>query len=290
MVTSMTGFGRGTASDAAGEVTIEIQSVNNRFLDVTLRGGREATLLEGRIRESLRERLERGKITVTLTIQSAGEGEPEPDTTRARAYLDALRQIQVELDLPGEVDIGLLTGFRDIIGARPAEESEEGLWGRLEPAFAEAIEQFIAMRRREGEAMAADLRERFDLLVRSLQAIEDRAPGRSAAYADKLKARIAELLDGAVPDSERLYHEVALYADRIDISEECTRLRSHFEQAREIMDGPGAAGRQLNFLLQEIHREVNTLGSKANDNEISHRVVAMKEELERIREQVQNIE
>ena len=153
-----------------------------------------------------------------------------------------------------------------------------------------ALEGFVAMRQREGKAMAGDLRERFDLLGRSLQAIEERAPGRTAVYAEKLKTRIAELLNGSAPDEERLYHEVALYADRIDISEECTRLRSHFEQARTIMDGPGAAGRQLNFLLQEIHREVNTLGSKANDNDINHRVVAMKEELERIREQVQNIE
>ncbi len=290
MVTSMTGFGRGTTSDPAGEVTIEIQSVNNRFLDVTLRGGREVSLVEGRMREILREKLERGKVTVTLALQNAGEGEPLADTGRARAYLDALRQLQAELDLGGEVDIGLLAGFRDIIGAHPGEESEEELWTRVEPAFIAALDRLIEMRAREGKALAEDLALRFDRLAAALDDVEARAPDRAAQYAERLRARIADLLQGQGPDEERLFHEVALYADRIDISEECTRLRSHLDQARAIMTGPGAAGRQLNFLLQEIHREVNTLGSKANDQDISHRVVGMKEELECIREQVQNIE
>ncbi len=290
MVHSMTGFGRGTSRDPGGIVTVEIQSVNNRFLDVTVRGGREAAALERRIRERVQERLERGKVTISLAVQGSIDEAPQADVGKARAYLDALKVLQRELDLPGEVDIGLLAGWRDIIGGPVDEASEEELWERTEPALQQALAMLVEMREREGDALAADTRERLARLETALGTIGERSGGRTKAYADRLRTRIAELLEEGGLDEERLYHEVALYADRIDISEECTRLTSHLEHARTIMNGPDAAGRRLNFLLQEIHREVNTLGSKANDHGISHLVVGMKEELERMREQVQNIE
>lgn len=286
----MTGFGRGTVSGPGTDVVVEVYSVNNRYLDVTVRGGREASLVESRIREVVRQDLERGKVTVTLSFQNQSEGEPQADLQKARGYLTALKSLKDELGLPGDIDLALLAGFRDTVGANATEHGFEEMWEHIGPALAEALETLIVMREREGKVLAEDLITRLHNLEQTLKVIDDLAPGRSKAYAERIKNRIHDIIEEIALDEDRIYHEVALYADRIDISEECIRLRSHLEQARSLINGPDPAGRQLNFLLQEMHREVNTLGSKANDQDISHIVVGMKEELEKIREQVQNIE
>ena len=290
MVQSMTGFGRGTASDPRRETVVEVHSVNNRFLDIVLRGSREAMQLEPQIRDLVRRYLERGRVTVTISIEGTEEGEPALDIERARAYLRILNSLSKRLDLPGEPDLAMLAGFRDVISSNVVEESGEDLWQSVEPALGEALEALMVMKKREGGALSDDLERRIGAVEESLDEIEKLAPDRSSEYAEKLKGRVEELLDGAAIDENRLYNEIALYADRIDISEECTRLHSHLNQARQIMAGSNPAGRQVNFLLQEMHREVNTIGSKANDQGISHLVVAMKEELEKMREQVQNVE
>jgi uncharacterized protein (TIGR00255 family) len=286
----MTGFGRGASSAHGIETVVEIQSVNNRFLDITVRGGRDVSLVEANTRKLVRKHLERGKVTVAVTWRGESEGEPLADLEKARAYRDALEAVRDELGLPGEIDLAMMAEFRDVIGSTVTEFEDELVWEVTEPALQEAVEALVGMREREGEALAIDLEERFGNLLGALEEIGKLAPGRAAAYGERLKARVEETFDGIALDSDRLHQEIALFADRIDISEEETRLRSHLDQARTLMSGGTAAGRQLNFLLQEIHREVNTLGSKANDQEISHLVVGMKEELEKIREQVQNIE
>ncbi len=290
MVYSMTGFGRGTSSTETGEVGVEIRSVNNRYLDVTVRGGSEVEEVEGPIREALREQLDRGKVTVTISVDGGTEGVPGADVERARAYTEALKTLAAELDLPGEPDLALVASFRDVIHPRSAELDPEAAWEAVRPAFQQALDGFLAMRRKEGEALARDVEERLKAIEGALDGIMERAPERISAFAQRLKERIAELLDRVPVDEDRLAQEIAVYADRIDISEECTRLESHLDQARALMKGDEASGRSLNFLLQEMHREINTIGSKANDGEINHRVVGMKEELEKIREQVQNIE
>ncbi|MFO7767926.1 MAG: YicC/YloC family endoribonuclease, partial [bacterium] len=218
------------------------------------------------------------------------EGVPRADLERARAYAGALRTLADELGLSGEVDLGLVAGFRDVIRPLAAELDPDEAWDTIRPAFQQALDGFLAMRRKEGEALARDVEERLKATEEALGSIRERAPGRIPAYAERLKERIDELLDRVPVDEDRLAQEIAVYADRIDISEECTRLESHLEQARSLMEGDEPSGRSLNFLLQEMHREINTIGSKANDGEINHRVVGMKEELEKIREQVQNIE
>lgn len=290
MVRSMTGFGRGTTSDSRVETVVEVHSVNNRFLDVAVRGGKEATLLESRIRDVVRRRVGRGRITVTVTVHGVEEDEPQVDLERAEVYLKMLHALQERLDLPGEPDLALLAGFRDVITLNVTERDGEEAWVCISPALEEALEALVTMRDTEGEMLAEDLLNRLRAVEKCLGVVEELAPVRSQAYAERMKERIEEILTSTPLDDNRLYNEIALYADRIDISEECTRLHSHLNQARQIMEGPDSAGRQLNFLLQEMHREVNTVGSKANDQEISYLVVGMKEELEKIREQVQNIE
>ena len=290
MVYSMTGFGRGSSRSESGEVAVEIRSVNNRYLDVTVRGGSETEMVEERIREALREQLERGKVTVTISVDGESEGLPRADVERARAYADALKTLADELGLREEPDLALLSGFRDVIRPRAAELDPEKAWEAIRPAFQQALDGFLAMRRKEGEALERDVAGRLDAIEEELDAVMERAPERVPAYADRLKERIGELLDQVPVDEARLAQEIAVYADRIDISEECTRLESHLGQARSLMEGEDPSGRSLNFLLQEMHREINTIGSKANDGGINHRVVGMKEELEKIREQVQNIE
>ncbi|MFC1545402.1 YicC family protein, partial [Gemmatimonadota bacterium] len=208
----------------------------------------------------------------------------------AKAYHEALLSLKEELGLTGDVDLATLAGFRDVISSSTLEHDDEMVWEFTGPAVVAALEALVGMREQEGEALAADLTQRFNQLFESLGQIEELAPGRAAAYGERLKARVEEMFDGITLDEDRLHHEIAIFADRIDISEEGTRLKSHLDQVRTLMEGAAPAGRQLNFLLQEMHREVNTLGSKANDQEISHLVVGMKEELEKIREQVQNIE
>ncbi len=290
MVRSMTGFGRGTASDTRFEMVIEIHSVNNRFLDIVVRGGREVMQLEQRIREYLRQHLERGRIVVSLGVEGTREGQPVVDIQKANAYLDILNDLKERFDLSGEPDLALLSGFRDVISSNAAEEVGEELWDTIQSALEDAVQALMVMRQREGAALEEDLVARLDAIENELAEIEALAPERSKGYAKRLRNRVEEVLEGTEIDENRLYNEIALYTDRIDISEECTRLRSHINQARQIISGEDPAGRQLNFLLQEMHREVNTIGSKSNEHEISHIVVCMKEELEKIREQVQNIE
>jgi uncharacterized protein (TIGR00255 family) len=287
----MTGFGRGTCTSADGAVAVvEIRSVNNRFLDVSVKGGREAVLVEPLIRERLRTRLERGKVSVSVAMQRPGEELPEPDLGRAAAYLQALRSLKAELGLDGEPDLAMMAGFRDVLMERAVDADEGALWGEIAPAVDQALEAVVEMRRREGEALSADLTARVEAIEEKLGGVEERAPERAAEYLARMKERLRDLLEGVDLDHDRMNLELSLYADRIDISEECTRLHSHIDQAREAIDAAEPAGRRLNFLLQEMHREVNTLGSKANDAQIGYLVVGMKEELEKIREQVQNIE
>ncbi len=290
MVTSMTGFGRASEPGPRGTVTVEVRTVNNRFLDLTVRGNNQVMMQEERIRERVRSRMERGKVMVAVSVEGSAEEAPQPDLERARSYRDALRSLGEELRLAGEPDLGMIASFRDIFTGQAQPPDEEAEWAAAEGALEAALEACWSMRRREGEALALDLAERIGRIEEGLGEVERLAPDRLRAYADRLRARISELISGPPPEPGRLEQELVLYADRIDVSEECTRLRSHLVQCREAMAGEAPAGRTLNFLLQEMHREVNTIGSKANDAEITRVVVALKEELEKIREQVQNIE
>jgi uncharacterized protein (TIGR00255 family) len=288
----MTGFGRGEAIGRGRTFTVEVQSVNHRFLEVRSRVPKRLTGLEPRIQQAIQERFFRGHFEV-LILDKDLDGRARTlkvDVPLARQFVDALRTIQQALNLPGEVTLEMLTSQRDLIAVEESAESLDESWGELSPALANALEALAQMRRREGEALLANLRGHLDQVEATLTGIVDRSPALVRAQLDRLRERVAELMDGHLPDPARLEQEVALLAERSDVTEECDRLRSHLAQFRSALEQPGAQGRRLDFLLQEMNREANTIGSKSADAALAHEVVWLKTSIERLREQVQNLE
>lgn len=288
----MTGFGRGEAMGTGRAFTVEVQSVNHRFLEVRCRVPKRLTGLEPRIHHAIQERFSRGHFEVVVLDKDLdGRGRTlKVDVALAMQYVDALRALQEALGLPGQVTLEMLAAQRDLIAVEESAESLDESWGELSPALAKALDGLAEMRRREGEALAASLGTRLDEIEATLQGILERVPDLSRAQRDRLRERVSELLDGRSPDPARLEQEVALLAERSDVAEECDRLRSHLAQFRGVLEQPGPQGRRLDFLLQEMHREANTIGSKSADAPLAHDVVRLKTSIERLREQVQNLE
>lgn len=289
---SMTGFGRGEAVGRGRAFTVEVQSVNHRFLEVRCRVPKRLGGLEPRIQQAIQGRFSRGHFEVLVLDKDLdGRGRAlKVDVPLAMQYVDALRTLQEALGLPGEVTLEMLTAQRDLITVEESAESLDESWAELSPALAKALDALAEMRRREGEALVANLRTHLDEVEATLLGILERAPGLARAQRDRLRDRVAELLDGRLPDPARLEQEVALLAERGDVAEECDRLGSHLRQFRAALGEPGPQGRRLDFLLQEMQREANTIGSKSADAALAHEVVALKTSIERLREQVQNLE
>lgn len=291
----MTGFGRGQASESGYTVTVEVRSLNNRYTETAVRLPRAMANLEARVVETVQGRVSRGKVTVGVTLETidgrkAGGGrEVVLDFELAESYKEVLEALRDRLGLSGPVDLRTLSRFSDILMVREAQLDEEVAGRLLDQSLTAALDQLDAMRAREGQTLGVDFLTRIEMLSRQLEDVMARAPIRVEEARQKLHARIAALLNTDVVDEQRLAMEVAIISDRSDITEECTRLRSHLEQFKMLMEEP-TAGRRLNFLLQEMNREVNTVGSKSNDASIAHVVVEMKDEIERLREQVQNVE
>lgn len=291
-VASMTGFGRGHAAGAEWAVDVEISTVNRKQYDCSVTMPRAfMPALEARIQNRVRASLARGSIRAGITITPvAADGAAAPlDLNLARQRVAALRQAAAELHLPDDLGAAALLALDGLFPAGTTAGDTEALWAVLETALAEALDGVVEMRRREGASIAADIRGRLRGLETLAAEIRGRAPEVPKQYAEALRRRIAELGVADV-DETALAREVAFFADRCDISEEQTRLQSHFEQAETLLSGDTACGRALDFLCQEFFREINTTGSKANDIEITRRVIAFKTGLEAIREQVQNLE
>ncbi len=288
----MTGFGRGEAAGPRRAFTAEVQSVNHRFLEVRCRLPKRLAGLEPRIQQAIQARFSRGHFEVLVLDKDLdGCGRTlKVDVPLARQYVDALRTLQQALGLSGEVTLEMLTTQRDLIAVEESPEALEESWAELHPALAKALDAVAEMRRREGEALVGSLRSHLDEVEGTLQAILERAPEVTRQKRDRLRERVAELLDGRLPDPARLEQEVALLAERSDVTEECDRLRSHLSQFRAALEQPGPQGRRLDFLLQEMHRETNTIGAKSADAPLAHAVVGLKTAIERLREQVQNLE
>jgi uncharacterized protein (TIGR00255 family) len=294
MIRSMTGFGDAEVSTEAGVLRAEIRTVNHRFFSVNVRSPSALDRYEPRIREWLKEQLSRGHINVTYRLEGE-EGERGPalalDVDRAGQYLALFRELARELGVPGEVTLDLLARQPDLVIREPVEtpEVDEDAVQRVTEAAARAV---VAMREAEGRNLRKDLEERLAAIAANLDVIETRAPERLTRERDRLHRSVAELAVDAGVDEDRLAREVAMMADRWDISEEVVRLRSHIDHFDGMLDEDSAepVGKRLSFLVQEMHREANTIGSKANDAEIEHRVVAIKNEIERLREQVENVE
>ena len=288
----MTGFGRGEATSQSRAFTVEVQSVNHRFLEVRCRVPKRLTGLEPRIQQAIQARFSRGHFDVLVLDKDLdGRGRTlKVDVPLATQYVDALRTLQQALGLPGQVTLEMLTAQRELIAVEESAESLDESWGELSPALARALEALTEMRRREGEALVANLRAHLGEVEATLTGIVERTPALVQAQRDRLRERVAELLDGRLPDPARLEQEVALLAERSDVAEECDRLHSHLHQFRAALEQPGPQGRRLDFLLQEMHREANTIGSKSADAWLAHEVVRLKTSIERLREQVQNLE
>lgn len=293
MIRSMTGYGRSDVKDAAGTFTVELRSVNNRYLDVQIKAPRGLSVLESRIRKAVQEGFSRGRIDVYI-IRSGGESSPSRfivDLERAGQYIGILRELKERFALPGEIDLALLNALPDVIGREEASEDVEAIWTTLATGLAKAAAGLRAMREQEGSALERDIAGRLGTIEALIGAIGARAPHT----VDEARKRMTESLERLLkdqPDPARVAQEIAILAERTDVTEELTRFGSHMVQFRRLMEGTGSepVGRKLDFLLQELGREVNTIGSKALDADVSLQVVNIKAELEKIREQVQNIE
>lgn len=292
MIRSMTGYGRREAAWTGGAVIAEVRAVNHRFCEIVMRLPRSLSVLEEELKSSIQRRCARGRIELTVSLSGGRETEKalSLDRSLARRYHHLLRDLQQELKLSGTVDLALMAGFRDILVVDERPVADKRLAGIVKRLAAGAVSDLDAMRRREGAALASDTRERLRTVRDAMAHISARAPLSAQAHFDRMKARVEKLLGGGETEAARLHQELAVYADRCDFTEELTRLSSHLVQFESGLKGQEPVGRTLDFLLQEMGREVNTVGSKANDAEIAVQVVRIKSELEKVREQVQNIE
>jgi uncharacterized protein (TIGR00255 family) len=288
---SMTGFGAAEGSVAGRRLRVEIRTVNHRYFNLSAKLPSELSAMEVDMRERLRRDFDRGHITVQARWTESPETDPGfgIDLDRARLVATRLRELQSALGLGGEITVDLIARQPDVLTYSANGSTEIG-WAEVEPVVAKAGQECRAMRAREGEALTRELRHRLDLLDRSVEQIGLRAPERLLRERDRLRSAVAQLLDGRPVDEERLAQELAFLADKLDITEELVRFRAHVAAAREAMSGDQPVGKRLGFLAQELGREVNTIGSKAGDAEIAQLVVAMKGELEKFREQLENLE
>ena len=287
----MTGFGSAEGNVLGGRLSIEIRSVNHRYYNPQLKLPFELGGVEGPLRERLRQLLERGHVTVSARWIEAPQrdGAIAVDLTRARQVVAAAKELKKRLKLKGEVDLAFVARQPEVL--TPHQDGvATAQWSEVEPIVERAVRELLAMRAREGAALAAELRGRLRALETGAATIERRAPERLTAELARLKQAVAELAAGMRVDEQRLAVEVALMADRVDITEELVRLRTHLAACGEVLASDGAVGKQLGFLAQELLREVNTIGSKANDAGITQSVIAMKGELEKFREQLDNLE
>ena len=292
MLKSMTGFGRGEGETTLGKLFVESRSVNHRYCDINIKLPRRLVPFETRIKEMIRTEVSRGRIDVSLKLDAAGEGKVQlnVDLHLADQYYKALQTLKEKLRLQGEITVELLAGAKEIISAKEELEDVEPYWQEIIPILKQSLKDMDEMKRLEGESLTKDLQQRFEQIARHLEFIKDQFPIRLDAYWNRLHERLQSFLEGTEVESTRFQQEVAFLAERIDITEEIVRAESHLSQFSTLLSGREPVGRKMEFLLQEIHREVNTISAKVNDAEISQRVVEIKSELEKIREQVQNIE
>lgn len=289
---SMTGYGRGEVDHGGAKFRVELNSVNRKQSDIVINLPREFAELEARIRQAINEKLSRGRTSVVVSHEDGANGSRKLalDTALARSYHDAMRALQKELDAPGEISIGTILQAPGVMRFSETRVDAEQAWHAVEKALASGLTELIKMREREGKHLAKDLQQRLKLIRGRIKEVRALFPDVAKTYREALRERIKKAgLDLAL-DDERLLKEVALFADRSDVSEELTRLESHFAQFAEQLRKDEPVGRTLEFITQEIFRELNTLGAKANDAAISQRVVLCKAELEKIREQIQNVE
>ena len=292
MAKSMTGYGRGKAMAHDREITVEVRSVNHRYLDCTIKYPRAYGFLEDVVKNHLSERVSRGKVDVYITIDASRAEDTRIGWNRplAESYLTALKEIGRELGLVDDVTTMSLARFGEIFTVEKQETDVKQLSQDVLDVLESALESFEQMRRAEGEKLRQDVEHRAETILGLVEQVERRSPESVASYRQKLLSRMQEVLESTEVDEQRILMEAALFADRSAVDEETVRLRSHVDQMRAMLKEETPVGRKLDFLIQEFNREANTIGSKGNDLEMARLVVDLKAEIEKIREQVQNIE
>ncbi len=292
MIKSMTGFGRGKYQTEGIELLVEIKAVNHRYCDIYLKLPRQLNFLEDKFRQTLTSFLSRGKIEVYVTYVDKVTQTSMVciDDNLAKMYVDNLRTLQEEYDLIDDISVSLVSKFPDVLKIQSKDLDEQMIWGMAKSALDQALETLDSMRKFEGEKLDNNLKNRIKNVKDKLSRIAKKAPEVPIEYRRRLQERIDDILDGQVVDQNRLAMEVAVYADKCNIDEELERLQSHLAQFLSMLDEDEPIGRKMDFLVQEMNREVNTIGSKANNLDVVKDVVDLKSEIEKIREQIQNIE
>lgn len=292
MLKSMTGFGRAQKEIDGYVITVEIKSVNHRYFEFSSRIPRQYVFLDEKLKSFINSKVSRGKIECYVTVEALNTDTADVvvNHTLANAYVNALKEIAVTYGLKDDFGASAISRFPEVLVVRKSEEDEEKLWNYVKEVCDEAIEKFIAMRTVEGAKMKDDIYSRGQYILDCVSYIEERSPQTVKEYNDKLVERVHELLGDVSLDENRILQEVAVYADKVAVAEETVRLRSHIDQLNTFISSDEPVGRKMDFLVQEINRETNTIGSKANDVDIARKVVDIKAEVEKIREQIQNIE
>lgn len=293
MIKSMTGYGRAEATLSGKEITVELKSVNHKYFEFSCRTTRGYSFLEEKLKSYVNSRVSRGKIDMYVSVISTGESEDTIVTVNqnlAQGYVNALSEICEAFGVANDATATSVARFPDVLTVHKAPENEEEVLENVLSVAKEAVDKFIAMREVEGERLYADVMSRAKTILSIVEIIEERSPIIVEEYEKRLEARIQELVGNDTFDRQRVLTEVAIFADKVAVSEETVRLRSHFDQLDSIMTATGAIGRKLDFLVQEMNREANTIGSKVQDAKLAHEVVNIKSEIEKIREQIQNIE
>lgn len=292
MLKSMTGFGRAQKEIDGYVITVELKSVNHRYFDFSSRVPRQYGFLDEKLKSYINGKVSRGKIECYVTIEALNTDTANVvvNHTLATAYVNALKEIAETYELKDDFGASTISRFPEVLVVRKSDEDEEKLWGYVQEVCSEAIDKFVAMREVEGSKMKDDIYSRGQFILDCVSYIEERSPQTVKEYNDKLVERVHELLGDVSLDESRILQEVAIYADKVAVAEETVRLRSHIEQLNAFISSDEPVGRKMDFLVQEINRETNTIGSKANDVDIARKVVDIKAEVEKIREQIQNIE
>jgi uncharacterized protein (TIGR00255 family) len=289
---SMTGYGRSEVRHAHLALTVEARSVNHRYLDIALRYPRLYAPLEARMKQRVSTYFTRGRIDITLAQQENADPRRalSLDHTLAQQYYDALQRLQESLGLPGAIDLSMMASLRDVFKVEEASADVESDWDIIAQGLDAALQALHTMRQQEGEALSRDFHLRLQAMAQQLQLIRQRVPQVVVEYRQRLEQRVKDLFAQFELDPNRIAQEAILFAERADVTEELTRLEAHIQACTHLLSSSQAVGRRIEFLVQEMHREVNTIGSKSSDTAISHSVVELKSELERMREQIQNIE
>ncbi len=292
MIKSMTGFGRCEVQEAERKITVEMKSVNHRYLDVTIKMPKKLNFFEAAIRSELKNYIQRGKVDIFITYEDYTESNVcvKYNKELAAEYMGYLNQMAEDFSLDNDVRVSALSRYPEVLSMEEQTIDEEKLWQLLDRGIKGAAEGFVETRNREGENLKNDLLNKLDFMLTHVDFITERSPQIIAEYRQKLTDKVRELLEDTKIDENRLLTEVTIFADRVCVDEELVRLRSHIETAKETLIQGGSIGRKLDFIAQEMNREANTILSKTSDLEISNRGIELKTEIEKVREQIQNIE